>query len=79
MSDVNSASAKFADLVLTIIRHDQSWRARVEEIDNPSSALSDGTEYASPDRAKRGAVAIANELFGTNVPEEGLEWRVAVE
>ena len=75
MSDASSVSAKFDDLLLTITRHDECWRARVEEIDDPNSALSDGTDYASADRAKRGAVTIAEELFGTEVREEELEWR----
>jgi hypothetical protein len=65
---------KFDDLLLTVTRHGECWRARVEGIDDPDGSLSDGTDYASPDRAKRGAVKIARELFGTNVPEEGLEW-----
>jgi hypothetical protein len=75
MSDTNAASARFDDLQLTITRHGEYWRARVEEIDDPNDGLSDGTDYASPDGAKRGAVTIARELFGTNVPEEELEWR----
>jgi len=52
MIDANSVSAKFDDLLLTITRHDECWRARVEEIDDPKSALSDGTDYASTNRAK---------------------------
>lgn len=71
-------SARFEDLQLTIARHDQYWRARVEAIEDPNGALSDGTDYSSLDRAKRGAVAIAQELFGTNMTEEELEWRVGV-
>jgi sigma54-dependent transcription regulator len=50
---------------LTITQHESLWRARVEENDDPTSALSDGTDYVSPERAKRGAVTIAQELFGS--------------
>lgn len=71
----NLASAKFGDLLLIITRHGGYWRAHVEEIDDPDGGLSDGTDYANPERAKSGAATIARELFGTNVPEEQLEWR----
>lgn len=75
MRDANSIWSRFEDLLLTITRHEGLWRARVEDNDDPTSALSDGTDYVSPERAKRGAVAIAQELFGTNVPQEELEWQ----
>ena len=75
MNDASVASAKFDDLLLTITRHGECWRTRFEEIDEPNGGLSDGTDYATPDTAKRGAVTIARELFGTNVSEEELEWR----
>lgn len=75
MSEANVASAKFGDLLLTITRYGECWRAHVKEVDDPDGGLSDGTDHASPDRAKRASVAIARELFGTNVPEERLEWR----
>jgi len=75
MYDTDMVSANFEDLLLTITKHGEYWRARVEEIDDPDSALTDGTDYASPDRAKRGAMTIALDLFGTSVPEEELQWR----
>lgn len=74
MRDAISASARFEDLLLRITRQNAYWKASVEEIDDPASVLSNGTEYASPERAKRGALDIALELFGTNVPEEELTW-----
>ena len=79
MSRIESRSARFKDLLLTIARTDGYWRARVEEVGDPSSTLSDGTDYPSPDRAKKGAGAIARDLFGTNVSEDQLEWREAKE
>lgn len=79
MADAKTISARFADLLLTITRHESLWRATVEENDDPTSALSDGTDYVSPERAKRGAVTIAQELFGTNVSEEELEWQATEE
>ena len=79
MGDAKNISARFEDLLLTITRHESLWRARVGESDDPTSALSDGTDYVSPERAKRGAVTIAHELFGTNVPEEELEWQATEE
>jgi len=75
MSEAHASSAKFDDLLLTIARNGEHWRARVEEIDDPDSGLSDGTDYANPGTAKRGAADIARELFGTNVAEEELDWR----
>jgi hypothetical protein len=75
MSDANGSSVEFEDLLLTITRNGEYWRARVEEVDDPNGGLSDGTDYPSPGKAKRGAVDIARELFGTNVPAEELEWR----
>jgi hypothetical protein len=75
MSDEDVASATADDLLLTITRQGEYWRARVEEIGDPDSGLSDSTDYASLDRAKRAAVTIALDLFGTSVAEEELEWR----
>ncbi len=75
MSDANVSSAKFEDLLLSIARSGEYWRARVEEIDDPNSGLSDGIDHESPGKAKRGAMDIARELFGTNVREEELDWR----
>jgi hypothetical protein len=75
ISDDIVASATAEDLLLTVTRHGEYWRARVEEIGDPDSGLSDSTDYASLDRAKRAAVTIALDLFGTSVPEQELEWR----
>jgi hypothetical protein len=75
MIDDNVILARVEDLLLTITRYGESWRAHVEEIDDPNSGLSDGTNYVSPDEAKVGAVTVARELFGTSIPEEELEWR----
>ena len=78
IGDANAASAKFEDLLLTIRRHGNCWRASVEEIGDPDSGLSDGTDYANVERAKRGAVSIARELFGISLPDdEELDWRPA--
>ena len=68
-------SATFEDLRLTVAKRGDSWRASVEDIGDPASTMSDGTDYAQLERAKRAAVIIAKELFGTDVPEDELEWR----
>ena len=75
LEDENIDSAIFEDLRLTVIKRGGGWRATVEDVDDPNTRMSDGTEYASPDKAKRAAVNIARELFGTNVHEDELEWR----
>lgn len=75
MTSEKQISARFDDLLLTVIAHDQHWRARVEEIGDPDSAISGGIEYQSIERAKQGAIGIALELFGTRVPPDELEWQ----
>ncbi len=75
MHGANGFSARFDDLLLTITPHGESWRAKVEEAGDPRGALSSGTDYASVERAKQGAVSIALELFGTGIPAEELKWQ----
>jgi hypothetical protein len=74
IKDRDADSAIFEDLRLIVVRHGEHWRASVEEIDDPNSRLSDGTDYRELDQAKRAAVTIARDLFGTDVPEHRLEW-----
>jgi hypothetical protein len=75
MSDAKEFWAKSDDLLLTVTRHGQSWRVRVEEVDDPSSSLSGGTDYPSVERAKGGAILIALELFGTAITAAELKWQ----
>ena len=75
MGDANRFQTTYEDLVLTITRHGAFWRVRVEQADDPDSALSGGTNYPSADRTKQGAISIALELFGTGVRAEELEWQ----
>jgi hypothetical protein len=75
MSNANRFSARYGDLLLAITQQGAFWRVRVEEADDPNSALSGGIDYPSVEKAKRGAISIALELFGTAVPAEELEWR----
>ena len=75
MKDSESFAARFEDLLLRIAQDGVCWRATVEEADDPSSALSDGTGYGTINGAKQGAVSIALELFGTRVSPHRLEWR----
>lgn len=74
MTESITVSARFEDLLLIVTRDENAWRARVEEGNDPTSALSDGGLYASSDRAKAAAVSIALELFGTIVPPDELRW-----
>ena len=75
MSEANNFLARSDDLLLTISKHGAYWRVRVEEADNPSSALSGGTDYPSVERAKEGAISIALELFGTEITATELKWQ----
>jgi hypothetical protein len=75
MGDANKFSARYEDLLLTITQHGAFWRVRVEEADDPDSALSGGIDYPSVDRAKQGAISLALELFGTGVQAEELQWQ----
>jgi len=75
MSEANNFWARSDDLLLTITKHGASWRVRVEEADDPSSALSGGSDYPSVERAKEGAISIALELFGTEITAAQLTWQ----
>lgn len=75
MADSNSFAARYDDLLLIVTRDGALWRIRVEEADVPNSALSGGVEYPTVERAKQGAISIALELFGTDIPIGELEWR----
>lgn len=75
MSDTVAFSANVGDLVLTVSGGGERWRACVEECDDSDSRMSDGIDYVTLDRAKRGAVRITRELFGTAVDEAELQWR----
>jgi hypothetical protein len=77
IEDQSVDSATFEDLRLTVAKRGDCWLASVEDIDDPAeiSTMSDGTDYVNPEAAKRAAVVIAKELFGTDVPEDELEWR----
>jgi hypothetical protein len=75
MGDASKFAARYEDLLLTATRYGALWRVRVEEADVPNSALSGGAEYPTVERAKQGAISIALELFGTDIPAEALEWQ----
>jgi hypothetical protein len=75
MFEAEAISAKFDDFLLTVFRHDSTWRVRVEELNYPNTALSGGIDYPSIEKAKKGAASIAVELFGTAVPPEELDWQ----
>ena len=65
MSQADKLSAKYKDLLLTVVQHRTSWQVRVQELADPGSALPDGIAYPTIERAKEGAVSVAPELFGT--------------
>lgn len=75
MAEANKLAAQYGDLLLTIVRTGTSWRVRVQEVDDPESALSSGIDYQTIERAKEGAVSVALELFGTGIPEQKLNWQ----
>lgn len=77
MADADKLSAKYEDLLLTIVRTGTCWRVRVQEVDDPSSVLSSGSDYPTIERAKEGAVLVALELFGTGIPKQELNWQPA--
>ena len=75
MAEADKLSAKYEDLLLTIVRSGTSWRVRVQEVDDPDSVLSSGIDYPTVESAKEGAVSVALELFGTGIPKQELKWQ----
>ena len=75
MPEADKLSARYEDLILTIIRHGAHWRVRVQELDDQGSGLSDGIDYPSVETAQEGAISVASELFGTGVSAKELAWR----